>query len=415
MVDFELRVTTHQWPAAHGGFHTQSCELTQTQTQRSKRFTFVYDCGSKGRAAHLKGMVTDYLLQLKRPVIDRFVISHFDEDHVNRATYLLNEAARLGIEVREVLAPALTGLEKVVLLARQSKTASQQYVSLVSDPEGWAEEHFPSALYTGLRPDGQRIEVPNEGTPPDGAEEPPRPIRSLYRYPSGGAGLGASHFNHSISVLWEFVPFVQPWVVADRAKLWGDILAAASTAPLPSDADRLDRFTIEDLIQQERTVIRKVFQNHRKHGSNFSSLCYYSGPSPFSPLQPVTVSAQLGQRPVPVPGQPLGEGGWLGTGDSGFGSSVAGQKNVQELQNYYGPQRLSRVGLVTVPHHGSRYDSSPDFWTSLPGAEIATFHASGLYGHPTQSALHYAQSAGVFNAITGTGNSSLETSAFYTD
>lgn len=81
-------------PVGHGGF--------VSETIMKDGFTVVYDCGSRGKG-HDR-LLSREINRLKRLTgrIDKLVISHFDEDHVNGLSSLVSE-----FPIGEVIIPAI--------------------------------------------------------------------------------------------------------------------------------------------------------------------------------------------------------------------------------------------------------------------------------------------------------------------
>lgn len=74
-------------------------------------------------------------------------------------------------------------------------------------------------------------------------------------------------------------------------------------------------------------------------------------------------------------------GGWLGTGDALLKESA----NIRELKANLGGERISRVQVLTVPHHGSSENSDYEFYDvfSQNGMEcIVQSNPEYIYHHP---------------------------------
>lgn len=79
-------------------------------------------------------------------------------------------------------------------------------------------------------------------------------------------------------------------------------------------------------------------------------------------------------------------GGWLGTGDA----RLADPENIDELKDKLGRKRLRRIQIVTVPHHGSKDNSSKYFFDIFCNSNLdCVIHSdpNGRYGHPHRESL----------------------------
>lgn len=144
-------------PVGQGGF--------VSETVLDSGFTVVFDCGCK--AKNSIGLLTREINNLKHSAssIDRLVVSHFDEDHVNGLSLLVS-----AIPIREVLIPfipkefrlvynALTGGAysqiRSLFEERDIEVNETQEITSYKDPDGiWEWIAFPllnSGDWTNLR------------------------------------------------------------------------------------------------------------------------------------------------------------------------------------------------------------------------------------------------------------------------
>ncbi|WP_259418027.1 hypothetical protein [Bacillus toyonensis] len=96
-------------------------------------FNFVYDCGSEGGKRMMNPAIKEYKSEFplepgKKGNLDMLVLSHFDKDHVNGVTELLNN-----FHVRTVVIPYLYPIERLSLIAKYNNE-NNGYRNLVTDP-----------------------------------------------------------------------------------------------------------------------------------------------------------------------------------------------------------------------------------------------------------------------------------------
>ncbi|GAB3847433.1 hypothetical protein [Nesterenkonia populi] len=395
--DIEFEAT--QWPAGQGGFHTQAIRVRDASGDSPKSFHIIYDCGSRSVRTTIQGSIDAYADKLAAEGVDDvdlLVLSHFDADHVNQLAYLANKNLRIA----RVLAPRLTPLEKLLLLAVQPDPDDDTYNALVMEPLETLRDLFPEASTELLGPD----DIANEEDE-DTAGEAPR-IGTQPHFPKGHAVYGRSQGK---KILWEFAPFLDKGAAADP-RVWQRIM---SQLPLPNGVLKPEDLSVScalALIKSHAKDLKDIFNSvFGNNGSNFASLCLYSGPAPGEGLLLQGVEGRLDGRIylheysyLLMPwcwrhAKP--SGAWLGTGDARFGCGQKDQNTLTDLVAHLTRDRLEEVVLVGVPHHGGSKDTSPRFWEVLPHAQVGTFHTSGQYTHPSHAALYYAQSAGVHNII----------------
>ncbi|PGC09924.1 hypothetical protein COL99_24340 [Bacillus toyonensis] len=96
-------------------------------------FNFVYDCGSESGKKMMNPAIKEYKSEFllepgKKGNLDMLVLSHFDKDHVNGVTELLNN-----FHVHTVVIPYLYPIERLRLIAKYNNE-NKGYRNLVTDP-----------------------------------------------------------------------------------------------------------------------------------------------------------------------------------------------------------------------------------------------------------------------------------------
>lgn len=416
------RVT--QYAIGHGGFFSQSIDFLSyppNNVQAKKpdlNFEMIYDCGSgRGRrpsSALLKAVdeYVDYLTSENKTKIDILVISHFDKDHVNGLKYLSNKLRSTHIEVIHVWAPLLDDFTKFSI---SLSVGLQSFVAmLVQNPTDVLSDLFPGSEINIMRPTDEPLPPPPR-IPADNIADTASPSSVSPRTPSRGKGLVLVSQNQTAEEIWEIRPFV-----TNPTQLAATHMRSAIAAFLNKSVEDV---TIDDIevIRTSKPQIIKDFHDFLKSNmpklsrskggatpSNYSSLCVYSGPS-----RPHSWNKNRIARTSPNgtflanysrhPGAPS----WIGTGDA----VLRNQNQVKDLEIALGPGRMAHVGSISVPHHGSKHDSSTNLWGSLPALDVATIEANHSIGsasgnkHPHQEVLNELTNHGISYVILHTKES----------
>ncbi len=139
------------------------CILVRTASGQ----TYLFDCGSSSRKGVGKYILIPYLKYQGIHTIDAVFLSHPDEDHINGALELLESGWREGIDVKQVLLPAIEEKareEQFGKLCQGVKEASQQgdevLVGYLAANDTWKCDN---TVFTCLHPEaGYRGEHSNE-------------------------------------------------------------------------------------------------------------------------------------------------------------------------------------------------------------------------------------------------------------
>lgn len=401
-----------QWGVGHGGFFTQTVDFFSNHPSsvinktHQKTLRVIYDCGaglSKAPAGPLKKSIDLYVKSLNdKDMVDLLAISHYDADHINGLSYLAEALKKKDVKVKEIWAPFLTSSQKlqVILGSRDgggnSPTSSGGTDPIVAniawDPVTYLSEYFPSAEVRLIEPGAEPPPSPSEAGR-DLPQKQPGEVVLEHEEPKGRivlAGKGGGGQSSSLEVLWEIVSYVN--FAADHAKniVKSLILKKFNILTL----DDLDLTQIHALVQDKafkakfntevKAALSSAGVSHSSKGryrtpANISSLCLYSSlADPYTwnrfrqagGTQVANAGAQgsAGLAPWSVPIPPA----WLGTGDA----PLAMQQSVDALVSHLGRVRMDRVGIISVPHHGSKYDSGPALWSAIPNVKIAVFETS---------------------------------------
>lgn len=393
----------NQWGVGHGGFHSQSLFLQPVRRGPTARVgdgtlvRVIYDCGS-GRSGRPRKALKDAVARMLGDVddkaqIDLLVISHFDHDHVNGLAYLAGELKKRHIDVARVWAPVLTKIEALLAIARSGLDGREQadYAAFLGDPRNRLEELFDRAEVTQIAASDEPIPVATSDAAADDADEADDGSIYLRNSPGGRGLVAVPAASAAGEALWEFQPYVikstlvgASAVRASVHRLLGKSLEQCSIDDLlkiASNQNILQDFHSEVMKHHTKSAKSGVRASSARTSPNLSTLCLYSGPvSPYEWCQFRRGWAPLSVTPEAIPIAPA----WLGTGDAG----LSGAKPVNALRSALSESRLDRVGVTSVPHHGSDQDSGAPLWDALPNVRKITIEANNLKGGTGNSHPH---------------------------
>ncbi|WP_154617985.1 hypothetical protein [Pseudomonas syringae] len=369
-------------PVGHGTFFTGQIWSTWGPT-----FTWVYDCGSKRRRAALeKALVKLENLESWPTVIDLFVISHFDDDHVNGFERFLENRS-----IKWLVLPYMDigqKIEQAASLTSEPCSASTALFQL--DPNKWLESHglsdrVETILYIegGSRKDDEPDEGPDDSLPPtdhngerdaraqwrlrqlEKALKQPaladvvNPIDSTSNQPARGPRSTTLLHNTPFSPDGSAVEFM--FYNSDQVDLFLPVLDGHKKAKRSGATIQTVEEEVNSLMQQYRlnSIVKKHKRGWRealkalyaKHFgrsntvANNISLCVLSRllvPSEATCLR----CHLLSNRPFchcHCERQSV-----LCLGDLKIDGST-----ISSMQDHYGANRWRTLGVVQVPHHGS--------------------------------------------------------------
>lgn len=410
--------TMTQWPVGHGGFFTQSIEFNTyrpdevTKKEPAGQLTIVYDCGS-GRGSKprtsLRTAVDTFLKHQGSRPIDLLVVSHFDSDHINGIDYFARSCRSAGVRVQRVWAPMLSAADRLVLALQvdEDPDGSSAVIGLTLNPGARLPELFPEADVEFFRPSLEEIPRYPAAPPDDEVGGGSSPVQA--GRPTTGPGLVMTTTSlPTQEEVWEVRPYVTPQT-SQAAQLMDPLLwqflGKLSSQCTPADLHAI--WSNPKLLKTFEQHVKKQVQGsgtpttRGKGGAtphNHSSLCVYS-----APINPHT---WYQNRPAAWNGHRLKNfarwrqataPGWLGTGDA----PLATPQQIDGVTARFSPHRMAHVGITSVPHHGSKFDSGAQLWVALPAVRDATIEADSTTGspggnvHPHQDVLVQLQGSGV--------------------
>lgn len=387
----EISVERYHYPIGQGIFSAQIVRAFDEQ------YVCVYDCGSTA-----KTLVKDYVKDLRyktlwykedrseKPIIDLLVISHLDNDHCNAIEYLFNE----GFSIQKLVIPYMSMIERIVFLINHPErleniTSWHLWKSQILIPDDGSGGQLLDNL--------ERVEIIESST-----------------------GVSVDNFNVDITTpanpqqsipVWEFLHF--PLFDGAEESVREDFIIEFENAVHSFLGKNIDDITVADLrfnkekfkaaYRSTRKIIRGKYGIKYNDIFNASSIILYTGPS--NEILKLNKNSwevsrrSRGKQVVGRYGIPDAyrvehffnhsynnnleyTAGWLGTGDALLKEPV----NIRELNANLGWERIDRIRVLTVPHHGSRGNSNDEFYSifSQPRVEciVHSYPAHQKFRHP---------------------------------
>jgi len=365
----------------HGTFFTGII----TEEPEKPIFSWVYDCGSK-RTTRLEAEISEIEPWKYWPdEIDLFVLSHFDDDHVNGVERFLRTK-----RVRNLALPYLDTAQRLAAAASTTGDACSASTALFQlDTIAWLKsrgllDHVGSIL---LVRGGRR--GPND--PPGDIEQNPLPLtpnenesRStvssskdedlqvdyLQGLELSTSGPKLLAWKHTIPTSASGAPIEFMFFNTEQNNLFrtndSNVRVAkrsgASIATVQADISTvMHRYRLMDLSKPPRRrwreELRKVYDRHFGHSSqarNNISLCLLVRPR----ATDIGVCTIFNKRnfvsPVRNKLGTMSRGGLLLLGDLRVDSAV-----INEMKNHFGLVRWDSISGVQIPHHGSQHSWQP--------------------------------------------------------
>lgn len=354
----------YQFHPVGQGLFASGCLYVSRRNQ--PKFLWVYDCGSSTHKTDaFWSPAVDALREFAAyKDIDLLTLSHFDNDHINGVTALLRK-----FKVDTLLLPYAPLWQRLLVALSQPDAGNEDVLSFAIDPVGYLNNRAPDRIRT--------IVLVEPGT---GAAPSPEPVREVRTDEPWKIGARAerlqandprmiefftSNPNSNLQVemlpsggvagvmgLWEFVPYnaPNPKVDADfvsSVELLRDNLLSA----VPGQRDQ----ALANLKAQYEARFRTSKEK------NAISLFLYAGP-----VYPSWQQCKMNERDQnDIPAFPARlpcyyrVRSWapglttkcsiLYSGDS-YLDSVA---RYDAIANYLGPDRMGRLGVFQVNHHGA--------------------------------------------------------------
>jgi hypothetical protein len=333
-------------------------------------FSWVYDCGTSSSVnkyliPELNLFGTEHLLPGTN--IDLVTLSHFDNDHINGLTALLER-----VSVKTLLLPLIPLWKRLELAFMDEVRLDSDTMGFYLNPVAYLMNRFPEHIHT-------IVLVPASSPPPDIFSEE-------LNEPKPWVEAGQSHISTAselepelseelktldprrrksieqlaprgaiqVSQFWEFMPYNDLDLCPALPPCFVDHVIAYRDQLLCSAFSKRERKYLLAEIKRHY----EIHTGHSAHARNRISLFLYAGP-----VGRVTVSQLIGStfmRPGGMEAKaninlPFGPSAQqrlsvLYTGDGYLND----QRSIDALLAYLGPSRTARLACLQVPHHGAR-------------------------------------------------------------
>ena len=355
-------------PVGQGAFYSEQFYDASGNLLR----TIVYDCGS-----YPKSFVNTEVCSFFSPrdVIDVLFLSHLDYDHISG----LEELKQI-CDIDTVVLPLLNSVDKMYLLCQGIDKL------LITDPQ----KYFNSSRVLFVLPS-----VNDENN-----HEAEQLQNTEVKYESlDNQLLSGTRIIMPFDISWVYIPF--NFESLARRQLFFPLLKTIDglkTIDL-DDAGQVDK-VIKEADSHLLEVLKKIFKENLKDGSNRVSMLVYSGPLHVgynifdqldtTLLKDTFLNGQLKANAVAA----------LYMGDTDLNDPDLLDRLKSELNGLD-----KNIGTVQLPHHGSRKNFTKDLFQigTDKGKRLyfASFGTGNRYGHPSYHVISEVLMSGhVFVAVT---------------
>lgn len=402
---------------------------------------WIYDCGTESREDSIDASVDDLGVSWpKGSELDVLVVSHFDKDHISGLPTLLSR-----YRFKRIFMPQLPRLVRLLAVLEGIEAVApnrmSQLLAIADDPISYVREHGGDQTQIVLvdAAEGKQQPEGEEEIPPVGADD----LDSLREEAVIAEQTHGSTSTHRVvniasgqpvllNAMWELVPYIDSEVkkvllsfcAADNASvkvLLAIVVALAETPVIVTPNGKPDvkaskalkkklKESIKNLRDAVYISIQKKLQVQSfgkappkvtsKH-KNSISLMAYMGPL-FSGQPPrACTHVEIG---VGMDGTEWSKNrshewqdglGILLTGDSDLSKTAA----ILRLSAHLGPRRLHSLGILQVPHHGSKNNFIQFGATILPAAySFINANPYGHHGHPDPGVAGYFKNSILVNS-----------------
>ncbi|WP_141761769.1 hypothetical protein [Rothia sp. HMSC062F03] len=370
----KISVERYHYPIGQGTFSAQII-----RGLGDSKYVCVYDCGSVSGADGIPVYVDGLCKKLNpnskdKAKIDLLVISHLDRDHVNGVSKLIES-----FDVKKIVIPYMSKIEKI-MLALDSPSGRRML-------EGRDPLTPRSSLVNAINRAGDYdIQFLEEELGDVEIVESSRDISTEYF----DINKDTSKVKRWPYKLWEFLHF-SLYAGEEESVKDGFVEEFKNSyrVEFGRNCKDLNKMTASDLsndwIKLKKVYAKTCERMKEAHGVNCkdifnsSSVILYSGPADNltgSGENYCRVHRVSKGRQIIVDYKNLDEhyresfyyriendnskyiGGWLGTGDARLKDPL----NIDELRVNLGQERINRIRVLTVPHHGSENNSNDKFY-----------------------------------------------------
>jgi len=401
-----------QWSVGQGGFWTTSGaynsdgiyhrDRTHIGDGGTRWFELVYDCGSSTPGG------LDHALKTYRPrsgKVDYLFISHLDADHTSGLDTLL-EQNQVDTVVMPFLSPSAALLTAARLAAHDA--LNDITVELLTRPGTYLTERRKVRRVVLVQSAPENDQDPEARGAPDAP--PDRPDRNRNgesldiidpppfqrRIPNPFARTEvASHattfwlVGPDCRAFWQLTPYVHPFEPLRIGRFMQSAYVLLDSIGVDAGPHGLQT-ALHSLLASpsSRAALKRLYKSVRGD-HNSVSLSLFSAPVPSRNGRPrlyvdVPRTAKTGGRMF----RETERLGWMQMGDS-----TLKQYSYRRAWLSHYDRWLTRVGVMTVPHHGSKHNFHPDLFSAHPPVALACASQTNTYGHPAPTVARSAKVA----------------------
>lgn len=385
------RLHVHQCFQAvgHGTFFTG---VVAKRSRKAAEFSWVYDCGSKSKF-RVEGVIDGLDSSDVMPnEIDMFVLSHFDNDHVNGVDHFLRQR-----RVRWLVMPYLDLSRRIEAIVTENANSCSSSTALFQlDPIRWLHIHGLSdqvgavVLVKGrgtdeppgpgptsdpnlsreLQPRNRQGEPFQESFGVDPGEQAPSldELMTSKTWRSSSLGISCFEIVHDSAFLAGSLPIEFKFFNSEQPSLFvskgGKMVARKSLKLIDEIQKDVEQAIISSGIARSGTLrrtwrsdFRNLYDRHfgsTSKARNNISLCLMTRPlRPVGACKMFEGSRSIYLRPRTAHRE-LTRAGLLFLGDLRIDFAT-----LRSMQAHYGASRWAELAAVQVPHHGSQHSWQP--------------------------------------------------------
>lgn len=362
-------------------------------------FSWVYDCGTSSSVSKILIPELNHFGMeslLLGSSIDLVTLSHFDSDHINGLTELLER-----VSVQTLLLPLIPLWKRLELAFMDEVLLHSDSMDFYLNPVSYLMNRFPERIQT-------IVLVPASTPPPERPSEEinePMPwVEAGRHYIATEPALGAELTEElkaldphqlkkikqlapagtiEVSQFWEFMPYNNLHLCPTPTPAFTAHVSTLRAQLLNPKSSKLHRSMLLSEIKGHYSCL----VGRTAHARNRISLFLYAGPigrvavyqtigSTFMRAGSVETKATINLPFGPTAQQRLSV---LYTGD-GY---LSDQSSVDALFAYLGPSRIASLACLQVPHHGARSN-----WAAGHAAQFAP-HMAVFCSDPARKNLRH--------------------------
>ena len=331
-----IRMTRTFHPVGQGAFYSEKIIC------RDEIFNVIYDCGSFNEK-ELSNSISTY----PEININILFISHFHKDHINGIKKLSKDR-----NIKYVIIPYMDSIDKLILIGRyyssqENISPDDDYMNVIIDPKS-------------LVPDAKVIEINND------LNENEISINEFKNREYINNGTKIQLYKSKDKQDWVLIPYNKR-VNSEKKELFRNKLIKENI--LTKGIDKINIDKISNRINEIKYIYLNIFNNLEI--DNHSSLALYSGLNFDNGLHYNTTN-NISTNTC----------GCLYLGDTEL------KNNNEELLSYY-ENFKEGIGLIQIPHHGSKTGNNKSFWKNYPKRiGVFSYGVKSRYKHPDKSTLN---------------------------